>query len=77
LNEKNIPFDLLKPLIYQTVQKIENHHPKDVQTGPAIRNDIKTLENHREILNVRAGLKPAPTTEIYDILTKSIQHGSH
>ncbi|MCL2682355.1 MAG: DUF2520 domain-containing protein [Bacteroidales bacterium] len=84
LNEKNISFDLLKPLIYQTVRKIETHHPKDVQTGPAVRNDLKTLEKHREILwgdNGRAdpaptctgGVRP-PLSEIYDILSKSIKH---
>jgi len=92
LNEKNLSFDLLKPLIYQTVRKIENHHPKEVQTGPAIRNDLKTLEKHREILR-RGGVYPphhAPSyppdggrqtlpLQVYDILTKSIQdtHGSN
>jgi len=89
LNEKNLSFDLLKPLIYQTVQKIENHSPKNVQTGPAIRNDLKTLEKHREILRSSgasagsASVVPVAelveATEIYDVLTKSIQntYGSH
>ena len=83
LNEKNLSFDLLKPLIYQAVRKIENHHPKDVQTGPAIRNDLKTLEKHRDILQkIGTDCKSAPASEylkIYDILSKSIQdtHGSH
>ncbi len=83
LNEKKMSFDLLKPLINQTVQKIQNHHPKDVQTGPAIRDDLKTLEKHQEILGW--GTKCcaptgfcASTLDIYNILTKSIQnHGSH
>jgi predicted short-subunit dehydrogenase-like oxidoreductase (DUF2520 family) len=67
LNEKNLPFDLLKPLINQTVQKIQSHHPKDVQTGPATRNDLKTLENHRKILSKllneseKGQASPAPT----------------
>ena len=81
LNEKNISFDLLKPLIYQTVHKIENHHPKDVQTGPAIRNDLRTLEKHREMLTKFANdgrMQYAPTAlEIYDLLTKSIQNDSY
>ena len=73
LNEKNLSFDLLKPLIYQTVQKISNHHPKNVQTGPAVRNDLKTLEKHRKMLG------NDDKAEIYDILSKSIQntHDSH
>ena len=85
LAEKNLSFDLLKPLIYQAVRKIEQHHPKDVQTGPAVRNDLKTLDIHRDILgNGKACLtqsraRPAPTVlDIYTLLSKSIQdHGSH
>jgi predicted short-subunit dehydrogenase-like oxidoreductase (DUF2520 family) len=78
LNQKNISFDLLKPLIYQTFQKIQNHNPKNVQTGPAIRNDLKTLEKHREIL-CKDTTCCALTVEIYNILSKSIQnfHDSH
>jgi predicted short-subunit dehydrogenase-like oxidoreductase (DUF2520 family) len=76
LNEKNISFDLLKPLIYQTVRKIQNHNPKNVQTGPAIRNDEKTLEKHRDIL-CRDAARHVSTAEIYDLLTKSIQNDSH
>jgi predicted short-subunit dehydrogenase-like oxidoreductase (DUF2520 family) len=74
LSEKNISFDLLKPLIYQTFRKIENHHPKDVQTGPAIRNDLKTLEKHRDILRKDAINSVFTISEIYDLLTKSIQN---
>jgi len=80
LNEKDIPFDLLKPLIHQTFLKIQNHSPKNVQTGPAVRNDLKTLEKHRKILSeCRDALQCVSTTEIYNILSKSIQntHGSH
>ncbi|MCL2028387.1 MAG: DUF2520 domain-containing protein [Bacteroidales bacterium] len=72
LTKKNLSFDLLKPLIYQTFLKIQNHSPKQVQTGPAIRNDLKTLEKHRKILDEKY-------LTIYDLLTQSIQntHDSH
>ena len=78
LTKKNLSFDLLKPLIYQTFLKIQNHSPKQVQTGPAIRNDLKTLEKHRELLR-QGGACPALTAELYNILTQSIQntHDSH
>ncbi|MDR0437112.1 MAG: DUF2520 domain-containing protein [Bacteroidales bacterium] len=74
LIEKNLSFDLLKPLIYQTVQKIRNYHPKDVQTGPAVRNDLKTLEKHQNLLS-----KFPKLWEIYNNISKSIQitHDSH
>ena len=79
LSAKGISFDLLKPLIYQTFRKIENHSPRDVQTGPAIRNDAKTLAQHRKLLDECKGGVHPPPSHIYDIISKSIQqhHGSH
>jgi len=43
---ENINFDLLKPLIKETVKKIENDPPSKMQTGPAIRNDLSTIDRH-------------------------------
>jgi len=68
LNEKNISFDLLKPLIEQTFRKIENHSPKNVQTGPAVRNDLKTLEKHIKLLEEQS----PELREIYGLLSRSI-----
>ena len=42
-----MPFDILKPLIAETARKAcENPDPRTVQTGPAIRGDITTMERH-------------------------------
>jgi len=46
LQEAGISFELLKPLIIQTANKILLHKPADVQTGPARRNDTKTIAEH-------------------------------
>jgi len=62
-----IPFDILKPLIKETALKIENHQPAEMQTGPAVRYDQKTIEKHLEMLN-NENYKKA-----YQLLTKSIQ----
>jgi len=67
--EHHVPFEILQPLIKETVLKIETLSPKEAQTGPAIRNDKKTIENHLELLNTEQ-------QEIYKILTKSIQNGN-
>jgi hypothetical protein len=40
--------------------------PKEVQTGPAIRNDIKTIERHLSFLTNENQVN------IYKILTQSI-----
>ncbi|MBI9035463.1 MAG: DUF2520 domain-containing protein [Bacteroidales bacterium] len=51
LDSKDIPFEIIKPLIQETADKIRDHRPVDVQTGPAIRNDIQTIHKHMNILN--------------------------
>ncbi len=66
--ENNIPFHILQPLIEETAQKIKSLSPKEAQTGPAVRNDTKTIEKHIDFL------KDENQKEIYIILTKSIQN---
>lgn len=42
----NLDYQLLMPLIHETIHKIDSISPKDAQTGPARRNDTEILENH-------------------------------
>ena len=67
--ENNVPFEILHPLIKETAAKIEILSPEKAQTGPAIRNDKKTIKNHLDLLTENQ-------QEIYKILTKSIQNGN-
>lgn len=67
--ENNIPFEILQPLIEETAKKIKSLSPSEAQTGPAIRNDKKTIEKHIDFLTNEN------QKEIYKILTKSIQNG--
>ncbi|WP_088322793.1 DUF2520 domain-containing protein [Polaribacter tangerinus] len=69
-SHNNIPFEILFPLIAETARKIEVITPEQAQTGPAVRNDTKTISNHLELLS-------AQHQEIYSILTKSIQENTH
>ncbi|MCB0454545.1 MAG: DUF2520 domain-containing protein [Aequorivita sp.] len=50
LKGENLPFELLKPLIAETASKIESLSPEEAQTGPAKRNDKKTIEKHLHLL---------------------------
>ena len=68
LKQENLTLDILKPLILETVKKIENHPPKQMQTGPAIRNDEKTIDNHLQFLD-----KYPDYQLIYKLLSDSIQ----
>jgi predicted short-subunit dehydrogenase-like oxidoreductase (DUF2520 family) len=50
-SKEKVSFDLLKPLILQTANRISNASPAAVQTGPAARKDIYTLDKHLRILS--------------------------
>lgn len=68
--EHNVSFEILKPLIAETANKIEYLKPVDAQTGPAKRNDTTTINKHLAILT------DDNQKEIYKLLTKSIiDHG--
>lgn len=67
MQDADLPFDLLKPIILETAEKVKNHIPKDVQTGPASRNDLETIEKH---LNFISG-KPN-WVKIYQHLSQEI-----
>ena len=68
LQNEEISFDLLIPLIENTVEKLTYTSPDKLQTGPAIRNDELTIAKHLDLLK-----NEADTKEIYTLLTKAIQ----
>ena len=47
---EQVDFNLLKPLILETAQRIGHISPAEVQTGPALRKDIQTLDKHLRLL---------------------------
>jgi len=67
----NIEFELLHPLIKEGTDKALAMGPKNAQTGPALRNDFKTIEGHLELLNPKEA-------DFYKIMTQLIQdtHGT-
>jgi predicted short-subunit dehydrogenase-like oxidoreductase (DUF2520 family) len=65
--ENKVPFEILQPLIDETSQKIKTLTPEKSQTGPAIRNDKKTINTHLTLLN-------SEQKKIYKMLTKSIKN---
>jgi hypothetical protein len=61
----HIPSTLFKPLINQTISNLLVD--KDLQTGPARRNDLETLRSHESMLTDES-------LEIYKALSAFIQH---
>lgn len=68
--KEKIDFKLLAPLIKETAERVETHSPASVQTGPAQRNDVFTLDKHLRLLSNYPRLK-----YIYLKLTDSIMKG--
>ena len=66
--ENNVSFEILKPLILETANKIVTLSPEEAQTGPAKRDDKQTIESHLDFL------KDENQRNIYKILTQSIQN---
>ncbi|MCK0189058.1 Rossmann-like and DUF2520 domain-containing protein [Arenibacter sp. F20364] len=64
--DNNLPFSILTPLIKETVNKLDYLPPDDAQTGPAKRNDAKTMERHINQLNNKN------YQDIYSLLSKLI-----
>jgi len=68
LQQHKLNFDLLKPLILETAQKIQSALPEAVQTGPAVRNDQETMNKHLALLAGSPELQ-----DIYEMLSNSIK----
>lgn len=64
-------FDLLKPLILETANKVQELSPYRAQTGPALRNDKKTIKRHLNLIENQQH------QAIYKLMTQAIQktHG--
>jgi len=66
LSKSDIEFKLLVPLINQTVSKLTDKKPGDVQTGPAKRNNKEVIDSH---LN---NITDQTAKEIYRLISNSI-----
>lgn len=67
LAERKLDFDLLKPLIAETINKCFDLSPYDALTGPARRGDMETLNRHIQMLEGNQSQK-----EVYKILSQQI-----
>lgn len=65
--KENVDFKLLTSLISETAARAATHSPSSMQTGPAVRNDVFTLDKHLRLLTDHPKLR-----YIYLKLTDSI-----
>lgn len=64
---EGIDFQLLLPLIHETSERVATISPSKSQTGPAVRNDVLTIEKHLALLEKHPQLK-----KVYELLSESI-----
>lgn len=69
LNDRQLEKEVLLPIIKQSCRNWSKGLAETTQTGPAIRNDTRTLNKHCELLG-----DDEISLEIYDFLTQSIQN---
>ena len=72
LEKENLSFDLLKPIIKETASKVQNHHPMQIQTGPARRGDYNIINKHLQFLS-----QSPEESKIYQLLTDFIIKRHH
>lgn len=63
----NLPFEIVKPLIMETAEKVQQLSPIEAQTGPAKRNNQTIISKHRDALKHNNEL-----LELYNRLSKMI-----
>ncbi len=69
LTNQGFKFELLRPLIAETINKSLDIGPKNAQTGPAARGDLKILDKHM------AFLEGSENQELYRLITEKILNG--
>ena len=67
MKKNKLDFELLRPLIVETVNKSLSLGPENSQTGPAKRGDLELLDKHLEFLE-----KDEAVAEIYKLISQHI-----
>lgn len=67
MRRQGLDFEMLKPVIIETISKSLQLGAKKAQTGPAIREDYETLEDHHRFLNYNEQV-----AEIYRLISQDI-----
>ena len=67
LAQHGLDFNLIRPLILETAEKAQSSLPATVQTGPAVRGDQITMDNHLKLLENQPDLQ-----QLYTLLSQGI-----
>ncbi len=70
LKNNGMSLDLLRPLMQQTLDKLDTMSPREAQTGPAKRGDAAVMRAQRN------SLSDSSVREIYDLISRYIREQS-
>ncbi|MGX1930444.1 Rossmann-like and DUF2520 domain-containing protein [Flagellimonas sp. 2504JD4-2] len=65
--KEGLSFSLLKPLIKETAEKVQDISPLEAQTGPARRGDTASIKSHLSLLNNQKHV------ELYNLFSEAIK----
>lgn len=66
VNAEDLDFEMFKPILLESAKRVGNSDPARRQTGPAARNDERTMAKHLEMLDGKE-------KDIYELLSQSIR----
>lgn len=69
LQEQQLDFDLIRPLILETANKAMLFSPPEVQTGPAVRDNRQIQEQHLKLLEHHPEWQ-----QLYQLISNNIKH---
>jgi len=67
LEHHGVPFSVLLPLIAETSQKVLTMHPREAQTGPAVRYDENVIAAQMQLLDGQPLMQ-----QVYEVMSQSI-----
>lgn len=67
-NTEGVDFKLLLPIIEEVAERTKRHSPAKMQTGPALRGDVETMERHIALLKKFPAMQ-----ELYIAFSNSIR----
>lgn len=67
LEKEGMDFEILLPLIKETIEKLEDLPPKKAQSGPAVRGNKNVIAKHKELLKNEPRL-----LNLYSLLSENI-----
>ena len=72
LERAGLDFSVMLPLVRETTEKLSAMHPREAQTGPAVRYDQTVIGRQSAML---ADMEL--TRKIYELMSESIHQHSH